>query len=103
MATSSLPPSDGWGPLQNWGAVEWLIGAAWTAGIFVATFVWRLSTRIALLEQKTEERHDQNRQGRDELLQELKALRSFMESEMRQSGARVDALYRLIARQKDQD
>lgn len=103
MASSSLPPPDGWGPFQNLGFTEWFLGAAWVAGSAVVYFVSRLSSRITMMETKIEERHEQNKERGAEVLKAIDTLRTTFEAEMRQSRAQVDALYRLLLRDRGSD
>lgn len=51
----------------NWGLTEWAVGAVWTAALTIAGFLWRLSSRVKILEdgvemreENTERRHREN-------------------------------------------
>lgn len=52
---------------HTWGILEYAVSAAWTAGIAISGFLWRLSSRVKLLEdgvemreENTERRHREN-------------------------------------------
>ena len=66
---------------SHWGNVEWLIVGVISAGGIVATFVWRLSIRVLMLEEKAElndqhttQRHEENMHQIRSLRQEIHAL-----------------------------
>lgn len=103
MASQPLPPADGWGPFANLGFTEWILGAAWACGLVVAGFAWRLAMKVALIEQKIEERHKENKERGVEVLSAIATLRATFEAEMRQSRAQFDSLYRLLLRDRGED
>jgi hypothetical protein len=96
MAAS--PPPDSFWNITNWGPVEWLIGAAWAAGLVVVGFVWSMGHRIGVIETRVQERHEENLRGRKELLDRIDRLESAMKeglSEVR------DLLYRALGGRED--
>lgn len=97
MAAAPVGPSEGWGSVPF---VEWVIGATWTAGLFVAGFAWRLASKVVRIETMVEERHAQNQQTMSDMLEEIRAIRRRMESEGRQNAARAEAFYRVMLGQK---
>lgn len=69
----------------NAGFWEWAIGLAWSAGVGVALFLWRLTTRVTILEYRaiksdedSERRHQENRDLLIGMQKRLDALTFFI-------------------------
>ncbi len=69
---SSAPEPSFWDSLPN---IEWFLGAAWAAGIVVSGFLWRLSVKVALLEQSSSERENSTERRHQENLHAWSDLR----------------------------
>lgn len=78
-------PVDDW---IRWPPLEWFVGAAWTAGLVVAAFLYRLSLRVALLENTVKERDTATERRHQENLTAWRELRE----EMSRLTARIDRL-----------
>lgn len=62
-----MTPDDGNSFLQTVGFWEWAVGLAWPAGLTVVIFIWRLTSRVAILEhsvkvseENVQKRHEEN-------------------------------------------
>lgn len=70
----------------HWGNVEWLIAGILAAGVTVAGFVWRLSLRVMLLEEKTDKSDKHTSERHEENMHQIRGLRS----EIHALTARID-------------
>lgn len=78
----------------SWGFIEWAITAAWTLGMVVAGFVWRLATRVEMLEreQVAREKADDNRH------KENVHVMRVLQQQMSGMIVRIDQIYQSMAR-----
>lgn len=83
------------GFFASWDIVKWALAAIWTAGFAVVGFVWRLSTRIEILEHEAEmreaaddRRHAENVHILRGLQQQLRDMTSRIDNMFTRSGGR---------------
>lgn len=86
---------------NEWGPIEWTITTVTGAVIGAIGWLWRLATRVALLDrdvramnQDVIERHQENVNGRNDLMGEMRQLRQTIESVHRDLTRRIDNVYR---------
>jgi hypothetical protein len=83
----------------SWGFIEWAIGAAWTAGMVVAGFVWRLATRVEMLEREQiiREKADDDRH------KENVHIMRGMQQQMHGMIIRIDDIFKSLGRRPNRE
>lgn len=79
---------------ESWGFIQWAMGGVIAAGMTVATFVWRLATRVEMLEREQVIREKADDDRHKENVHVMRGLQQQMSGII----VRIDEIYRSMAR-----